>query len=381
MCNVLLMLDRLGRGGAAQVVISTALGLDRTKFSPIVCTTRAAPTLGQDKVLEEAGIQFLQLNRRHRGNLLAWSPLWQVLPKTTILHAHETGSNFWGRLWGRMFGVPIVITHDHTAANEKGRMKHYVDRAMSGLSDRIVTVSEFDRDLSIQHEHLSPSKVQAIYNGIDVDRFACPLDKKQAREKAGLPHNKQLIAVVGRLVPQKNHATLLKALATLPEDFRARTHCLFAGDGYLAEQLRSQAQDLGLADYVSFLGIRPDVSVILRAVDLMVLPSHWECLPIVILEALAAECPIVATPVGGIPEVMNGLGWPIVSQDDPQALASAIDHVLRMPEEDRQRIAKAGRRTTAEKFSQKASVQRVQSLYESLLASKRPNAVRVAEND
>ncbi len=368
--NILLMLDRLGRGGAAQVVINTALGLDRTRYSPTVCTTRKASTLGQDKILEEAGIPLVQLERRHRGQLLAWRPLLRVLPKISILHAHESGSNLWGRIWGKMLRVPIVITHDHTAANEKGCVKHVVDRALSGFSDRIVTVSEFDRDLSIRYEHLPPEKVQAIYNGIDADRFACSLDKQQARKQAGLPQDVQLFAVIGRLVPQKNHETLLKALLMLPEDVRRSSHCLFVGDGYLAESLKSQAQRMGLQDKVSFLGIRSDISVILRAIDLMVLPSDWECLPIAILEALAAECPIVATSVGGRPEILNNVGWPLVAKNDPQLLASAILKVIQMPTHDRLRMAKVGKQTLKEKFSQTASVAQVESLYESLLTSK-----------
>lgn len=366
-CRVLLLIDRLGRGGAAQVVLNVALALDREKFSPIVCTTRKAPAYGQSEMLRQAGVPLIELNRQSRRQLLSWAPLWRVLPTVSILHSHESGSNFWGRLWGRLFRVPIIITQDHTAADEKKRIVHLSDRAMSPLSDRIVTVSQFDRDLSIQFEKLPLDKVVTIYNGIDVDRFADEIDKREARRRTGLPEGRQLLAIIGRLAPQKNHHSLLEALTLLPENLRSESYCLVIGSGELESQLRSDVHRLGLHEIVSFLGERSDVPIILSAIDVLVLPSHWECLPIVILEALAARCPIVATAVGGVPEVLDGLGWPLVNPGDSSSLAEAMASVLQMSEAERHRIAKAGRQTVMEKFTKEASAAQVERLYHSLL--------------
>jgi glycosyltransferase involved in cell wall biosynthesis len=291
------------------------------------------------------------------------------LPAVSILHSHESGSNFWGRLWGRLFRVPLIITQDHTAANEKRRIVHLVDRAMSPLSDRVVTVSEFDRDLSLRFEKLSPDKVVTIYNGIDVDRYASELNGEEARRSAGLPERGKLLAVVGRLTPQKNHRALFDALAMLPDDLRSKSHCLVIGSGELEQQLRNHVRSLGMQERVSFLGERNDVPTILGAVDLLVLPSHWECLPMVILEALAARCPIVATAVGGIPEVLDGVGWPLVNPGDEDGLATAISRVLQMPETERHRISETGRQRVAQKFSNERSVGQVEELYHSLLSS------------
>lgn len=368
--RVLLLIDRLGRGGAAQVVLDVALALNCERFSPIVCTTRKAPAYGRDEILRQASVPLIELNRRSRWEFSSWAPLWRVLPTVSVLHAHESGSNFWGRLWGRLFRVPVIITQDHTTADAKRRIVHLFDRAMSPLSDRIVTVSRFDRDLSVQFEKLSPDKVVTIYNGIDVARFACELTRREARRRAGLPEDKWLLAIIARLAPQKNHQGLLEALTLLPENLRSKSHCLIVGSGELERQFRSNVHRLGLQEMVSFLGERTDVPVILGAIDLLVLPSHWECLPIIILEALAARCPIVATAVGGVPEVLNGLGWPLVSPGASSSLAEAIVSVLQMPEAERNRIAKAGRQTVIDKFSKEASVAQVERLYHSLLASR-----------
>jgi glycosyltransferase involved in cell wall biosynthesis len=367
--QVLILLDSLGVGGAAQVALNQALSLNRQKFSPIVCATHTAPAYGQDETLRRAGVPFIEIQRQSVWQFWPWVRLWRVLPSVSILHSHGSGANFWGRFWGRLFRVPLIITHYHTAAAEKAKVVHFSDKAMRSLSSCIVTISQFDRDLAIKIESLDPDRVVTIYNGIDISRFDIQLSKPVARRRAGLPEDKQLIAIVARLAAQKNHQGLLEALALLPEDDRSKPHCLIVGSGPLESQLRRDVEMLGMKDSVSFLGEREDVPIILKAIDLFVLPSHWECLPMVVLEALAAQCPIVATAVGGVPEVLAGLGWPLVDPGDPTSVAEAMAHVLRMPEMQRNRIADAGRRRVAEKFSREAAALEVERLYESHLSS------------
>ena len=368
--RVLFMIDRLGRGGAAQVVVNTALALDRSEFQPIVCVTRRAPALGQDDMLKEAGIPLIQLNRYWRWQILNWASLWRVLPTVEILHAHESGSNFWGRLWGRCFGVPVIITEDHTAADAKRGMARWMDRVMSPLSDRIVTVSQFNRALSIEVENLPPDKVMAIYGGVDIERFAHGPDKDTARQLLGLPPDKRILAMVARLTKVKNHRGFFQSLLLLSADMRSRICCLMVGDGELREELEQQVRDLGLSDIVRFLGERRDVPVILRAIDLLVLPSHTECLPVVLMEGLAAGCPMVATAVGGVPEVLEEAGWPLVRPGDMSELAAAISKVLSMSESERNMKIETGRKVAQQKFSTLETAHQVQALYRALLASR-----------
>lgn len=368
--KVLILIDRLGQGGVAQVVVDTAVTIDRSRFSPIICLTRSAPTRGQDEILRQAGIPLIELNRRSRWQLSSWKKLWQVLPTVTILHSHQSGSNFWGRIWGRLFGTPIIITQEHTAANEKKLPEHLLDRLLSPLSDQIVTVSEFDRKLYLKHEKLSPKKVSSIYNGINPNQFSSGLSQREARRQAGLSEDKFLIAAIARLVPQKNHHALLNALALLPEPVRSNTQCLIIGSGPLETELKTETSRLGLQDVVSFLGTRSDVPTILCGLDLMVLPSHWECLPIVLLEALAAGCPVVATAVGGVPEVLDGIGWPMVAPDDIDGLVQAMMQIIEMPDSERKHLADLSRRRIKNQFSRKSSVARVEALYTALLREK-----------
>ncbi len=365
--KILILIDRLGRGGVAQVAMNTALSLDPSKYSPIICTTRNVPAHGHDTFLRQAGIQLIELKRTSRWQLSSWKKLWQILPTVSLLHTHQSGSNFWGRIWGKLFRVPIIITQDHTAANEKPKLQHLLDRFMGPLSDRIITVSEYDRDLSITLEKLPPNKVMTIYNGIDVSKFRCELPMEAARQQTNLPQDKRLIAVIARLAPQKNHQNLFNALTLLPEKTLANLHCLIVGSGDLEEQLRQEVQKLGLMEKMSFLGERSDIPEILRAIDMLVLSSHWECLPIILLEALASGCPVVATAVGGIPEAMESVDWPLVEPDNSMALAEAIMNVFQKSAMERDKIVKTGRQVAQKKFSKEASVSKVEKLYTSLL--------------
>ena len=365
--TVLFLIDRLGRGGAAQVVVNLALGLDREIYSPMVCVTRKEPAYGQDEMLEEANIPLIELNRSTRGDFGSWKKLWNILPDVDILHCHESGSNFWGRLWGRMYKVPIIITHDHTAADEKHQFVHLSDRMMSPFSDQIITVSQYDRTLSIDYEKLPVDKVVSIYNGIDVNRFSMEISQSEARQLCGLSQDKYLIAIIARLAPQKNHEALLVALSRLPEDIRVKTECFIIGTGDLDSTLAQRVDELDLNDQVSFLGERTDVPFILNAIDLLALPSFWECLPIVLLEALAAECPVVASPVGGVPEVLTEVGWPMVDPEDIEGLTSAIERVLCMTMQERMLLQRNGRKLVEEKFSREANVSQVEQLYQKLL--------------
>lgn len=367
--RVLLLLDQVGVGGAAQVVLNLALSLDRGKFLPIVGITHSMPAYGQDEILRQAGVPIIEMKRKSIWQVWTWIPLLRILPTIAILHSHGSGANFWGRVWGRLFRVPIIVTQYHTAADEKVKIVHFLDKVMSSLSDRIVTVSQFDRDLAIELENLAPDKVVSIYNGVDTSKFDTQLSKTEARRRTDLSEDKWLLAIIGRLALQKNHRALWDALALLPEDLRSKLHCLVVGSGPLASQLQLDVKELGLQGSVSFLGERDDIPAILKAIDLLVLPSHWECLPIVILEALAAGCPIVATKVGGVPEVLDGLGWPLVPPGDPKGLAEAITGVFHMPEAKRNDIVETGRRLVIERFSKEASVAEVEKLYHSLLSS------------
>lgn len=372
--KVLILIDRLGQGGVAQVAMNVALVLDRDKYEPIICTTRDKPRNGQDEVLLKAGIQLLELNRQSRLQLSSWKPLAKLLPEVTVLHTHSSGSNFWGRLWGTLYGVPVIITQEHMAVAEKKKPTRLLDRILARFSDKIITVSKYDQQQYQQEEKLPADKLETVYVGIDADRFSTKLSKAEARKKLEIPDNKWVIGVVARLVPQKNHEGFLKALTLLPDDLKANVHCLFVGNGDLKETLARQADQLGFGEQISFLGERQDIPDILRALDLLTLPSVWECLPSVISEGMAAGCPVVATDVGGVPEMINAVGWPLVPPGDVSALAEAIKEVWQMDSAEREQKIAKGRQHVLAYFNRDASVAHLERLYDSLIQAKQPQS-------
>jgi glycosyltransferase involved in cell wall biosynthesis len=210
-----------------------------------------------------------------------------------------------------------------------------------------------------------------IYNGVDVTRFpvASVQATAQARRAIGMPVGVPLVGSLGRLHPQKGFSDLLTAFAQVRQ--RVSSVRLFvAGDGELRDDLEAQARSLGIAAAVTFAGVRADVSEILAALDVFVLPSLWEGMPNAVLEAMAAGLPVVATAVGGTPEVVvdrvTGL---LVPPQDPGALARAIERLLRDPGL-RRTMGRAGRRRVERHFHIQETVRQVQDLYEALLRDK-----------
>jgi glycosyltransferase involved in cell wall biosynthesis len=230
---------------------------------------------------------------------------------------------------------------------------------MSGTRFVAASVAQ-ERELIASGVH--PDAVAVVYSGIEVERFA-PRSSRAARHKLGLPPDRPLVLVPARLHPMKGHIDLLAAMPTLlahvPD---ALAMC--AGDGPLRRILPAVAAAAGLSDHVRFIGQRSDMPDLMAAADVVALPSHVEGLPSVVLEAFAADRPVVATSVGGVPEVVEDgrTGW-LVPPHAPRALAGAIADALTDPDARRARAA-CGRQTVAERFRAEDAARRMQEAYD-----------------
>jgi glycosyltransferase involved in cell wall biosynthesis len=279
-------------------------------------------------------------------------------------------ANLPGRVLGRLAGVPIIITSRRNE-NIGGAMRERFNRWTAHLDDRVVAVCELARQAEIERAGVAFEHVVTIYNGVDVTQFpvASVQATAQARRAIGMPFKVPLVGSVGRLHPQKGFSDLLTAFVQVRQ--RIPSAQLFvAGDGELREGLEAQARSLGMAEAVTFTGVRADVPKILAALDLFVLPSLWEGMPNAVLEAMAAGLPVVATAVGGTPEVvMDGVTGLLVPPQDPSALAQAIERLLRDPDL-RRTMGRAGRRRVEQHFDVRETVRQVEDLYETLLREK-----------
>jgi glycosyltransferase involved in cell wall biosynthesis len=243
------------------------------------------------------------------------------------------------------------------------------DRALGRRTTRIIANAEAVRRFLIESIGLPAGKIRVIRNGLDLGEFDAAAAREPSAptpETSGAP----VIGTVGRLEPQKGTCYLLDAFARLPPE-TGPAELWVIGGGPDLEPLRSQAQALGVAARVRFLGPRPDVPALLGRLDLFVLPSLWEGLPNAALEAMAARRAVVATNVDGTPEaVADGVTGLLVPPADADALARAIAILLRDPER-RGTLAEAGRRRVEREFGMDRMVAETQQVYREAMAEVR----------
>lgn len=365
---VLYLITELDAGGAQTVLYHLLTHADLTQVKPVVACLYNGDKLMADKI-HQLGVAVidLQLTAWWRIGALwrLYRLLWQERPY--ILHCWLFHANFLGRIVGRLARVPIIITSRRNV-EIGGAWRERLQRWTAGLDDKIIAVCEAARQAEIRRSQVSPDKVVTIYNGVDVSPFAVSARQAMRRE-LGIKQDTFLLGVIGRLHRQKGHVYLFWALHQVRRQF-ADVRLLVVGDGRLHDELVAQAQQEGVADIISFTGARTDVPEILSALDLFVLPSLWEGLPNVVLEAMAAGLPVVATAVGGTPElIIEGQTGLLVTPQDVDSLARAIAQMLENPALARQ-MGEAGRQHVQTHFTVGQMAGKMEQLYETLLRMK-----------
>lgn len=316
----------LDPGGAERALVQIVTRLDRTRWEPMVFCLAGPGALVER--LADADIPVKCLGARRAWNLSVvpqlarhlkgWRP---ALLQTFLFHA-----NIAGRIAARGAGVRHVVCGIRVA-ERRSRARLWLDRATEWMVERHVCVSQDVADFSIREGRLSREKTVVIPNGVDADRFAFaePADLTQF----GIPPGSPTILFVGRLDPQKGPDILLEAFARIATR-EATPHVLFVGTGPMADDLRHSARERRLADQVHFAGWRADVPELMRAATVLALPSRWEGLPNVALEAMAARLPALASRVEGAAELTGHALF--VPPDSPGEFAAALEQILAAPE-------------------------------------------------
>jgi glycosyltransferase involved in cell wall biosynthesis len=230
------------------------------------------------------------------------------------------------------------------------------------LPDTLTGVSATISDYYLNTVNITADRIHCVPNGVDLRRFERSDDRRVTRRRLGIPDGAWLIGTVANLRREKDHSTLLRALVRV-RAAEPRAHLALAGEGPMLAALEAEARDLGIAPFVHFLGARTDVPEILSALDLYCLPSRFEGMPISILEAMAAGCPIVATRVPGTVDLVeDGRTGVLVPPDDTRMLA---DQLLRVgaDAELRRRLVKAARTHVAEHATSDAMLRHYARLY------------------
>lgn len=260
-----------------------------------------------------------------------------------VICTHDYKANLAGVMAGALTRVPIVaVFHGRTSHDWKVRLYERLDEYVMRLCRSIVAVSRASGDVLERRGHHG-RRVRVISNGVDVDerRNAPALD---VRKELGLPAEGPLVVYLGRISAEKGLGFLVEAAAGMARrwpDLRV----LILGDGPETARLRADVEARGLEEHLRLIGFRQDVRPYLRAMDLLVLPSFTEGMPVSILEAFAWEKPVVASRVGGVPEVVeHGVSGLLVEPGDAEALAAAIGELIADPDRARRMGEVAGRR-------------------------------------
>ena len=350
-------------GGAQEHVVSLVGRIDRTRYEVSVVSLSPGSTI---RKLQRAGVPVVVLDEPDDAVAVGALAAHLADVRPDVVHNH-------------MFRAEVVGTKAALALARAGHRRPYIVstvhssrvrpagdrellRRLTPKMDRLIAVSRaIERKIAVERGGLAP--VSLVYNGVDLSRYDHQEPCCTLREEYGMPADAKIVGVVARLEPEKGHPTLLEAwplvLAAVPE-----AYLLVVGEGSRREALERRAADLAIRDRVVFTGRRDDVPAVTAALDVAVLPSYREAQGLSILEAMALARPVVASDVGGIPEMIeDGVSGLLVPPHDPPALARAIVRLLTdHPYADV--LARAGHDLVHERFCVELMVRAIETIYD-----------------
>ena len=364
----------LGRGGAEMMLYRLLERLDKQVFQPCVITLLDQPGPLHSKI-RALGIPLYSASTKSKLDIISFFRLFRLIKtiNPTILQTQLFAADILGRIFGRILKIPVVITSIRNMYYG-GWFRKMLIKHTNQLSDQITIVSKKAAS-SFESENIIPlSMNKVIYNGINPDNFLFGMNRKQ-KEKIRTALNLHvtgfMILCVASLTAQKGYPQLLKALSIVTKNYK-EIKLVIVGSGPLEKNILQIINDHKLSGHVSLLGSRDDVPELMAAADALILSSLWEGLPGVVLEAMASELPVIATAVGGVPELVDDevTGF-LVKPGDPDGLAEPIFKLAIMPEAKINLIGKAARKKVIESFHVDKMVRAYEELYtESLRAKK-----------
>ena len=361
------LIESDGPGGAERVVAGLAAALQAAGAHNVVfLPANGEGWLARELAGSGVAIEYFTIDRPlspscARGLVRAFHR-----HRIDVAHSHEFSMALYGGWAAWRTGVPHVITmHGSRYYNERLQRRVALRLAIA-VSDQVVAVSATLKQAIARDLHVPASKIAVLLNGVRHDEPR----RVTLREELRLSAGDRLVVAVGNLYPVKGHAYAIDALARLA-DRHPSVHLAISGRGELAGALLERARQHGLEGRVHLLGLRADVPAVLAAADLFVLPSLSEGLPLALLEAMFAACPIVATDVGQVRSALNsGAAGLLVPPANSEALAAALDRLLSDRAEAR-RLGNMAALHAAEEYDLSRMVQRYAAVYEGALRNTR----------
>lgn len=364
--RILQLVSSLTIGGAEQIVLSLAERADPRRFQTHVCSLSVIGQNSLQPEFERLHIPLLALNARRFYDPAVLRAVYQYARQQQIdlIHTHLTDADVVGRLVGRALDIPVLSTmHNmpHNYARQR-RDRYWLERFTARhLATHLVGVSPRIREMYVAQWGIPPGHISAIYNSVRMEPFlAVPAGVPDVRWYPG-----PVITNVARFNPQKAQHLLLEAAPTVLQRCPQATF-LLVGKGHLENELRQQAQALGISQHVVFTGVRHDIPDILAQTDVFVLPSRWEGLPLSAIEAMAAARAVLVTDVGGNSELVeSGRSGLVIPTDDVGALTDGLLALL-ADEAARLALGAAARQHVQLLFSTQQFIEQYETLYTQL---------------
>jgi len=354
-------------GGAENALLMLAESLDPDAWEVTLLLgedpgTEALAELARGIGLAEVRVPALPLGLEGARRVPRLASILRA-ERPDLFHAHLSSplAAKWGLAAAVLAGLPTVATVQLVPAYEPDRLARLQLRALARRVDRYIAVSHAIVEELTGRFRWPPAKIEVVHNAVAIERFGDPPPPGLREELAG-EDGAPLILTLARLTEQKGHPTLLRAAAEVPEAVFA-----LAGEGHLRGELEAEADRLGVADRVRFLGHRGDTAALLAACDVFALPSLYEGSSLAVLEAMAAGRAVVSSAIGGTAELVeDGETGLLVPPGDPRALAASLRRLID-DRELRSRIAERGRRRVETDFSRQAMAARVERVYREVL--------------
>lgn len=354
--KIIHIIGKLQMGGAERLLYDLCRKMDKERFSVRVVTVHGGGAA--QKLFEQAGIPVMNFEKKGKWDFAAIDALADYLrsERPDVVHTHLFAGDFWGGIAARRAGVNTLISTRHDVLKE-GWPRDFLGRIARRKCDKVVAISQFIFDHIVKKEGIAFEKVETIYNGIETSKFYEP-------RRDILKRDEIVIGTVGRLSKEKGQKHLLRAGCFLKNK---NWRMLLAGDGPYRFLLENLVQELGIEKRVRFLGEVEDVPAVLREIDIFVLPSVSEGLSLALLEAAVSGCFVIATRVGGIPEVItDGVTGKLFKPKRIEQLVAHLNWVIANPEQAR-RMAKKLQSDVVERFDLGLMVDKYERMYENSL--------------
>ncbi len=367
--NVIHLVEELTIGGLEKILTTIVLNLNKEKYNVSVWCLREGGFFANKLVKEGIDVKILHISTSR--NPLSIYKLYKLLKshKFDIIHTHAYSAGTIGRISAFLAGIPVIISHNHSVYDYYNKYYHFVEWLLSHITDKIICISDVVNRFANKTQRINAKKLITIHNGIDSEYAVSEKRTSGLRKELGIPVDHSVICTIAHMEEHKGIKYLIESASLLLQS-RNDVSFLLVGEGALKEELKILCADLKIEKNVIFAGERSDIPEILSLTDIFVLPSLREGLGLAILEAMACGKPVIATNVGGIPEIVkDGVSGILVSPKDPEVLHSAMNELLGNREKLR-KMGYNGKRVCNESFDSKTMIGKIEDLYDSLMCEK-----------